>query len=118
MKTRPHVINIENGVYRLDLRSKRFDAVRQMVSAGKRPTTLKPQTLEVLMLEWLKEKERKKHVLKTNPPNISKQMYDTLFCKAHGENGYIAQFADRPIATITTEEIREWIEPAQHSRRP
>jgi integrase len=172
--SRPNVIRIsDQGVYRLDLRRKAFNDIRQTVSNGKQclefrtraaaerkadeiqnlleqygtrkirtleqvmridPLDLQArlapygktiqdavefyvnhlkelaqvqssQTLGVLMEDWLAEKE-----LRVDQRTLRKATYETLYYKVKGEDGYIAEWGDRPVASITVKEIREWIE--------
>ncbi len=65
----------------------------------------KSQTLGNLMDEWLAEKKRR-----VEQNTLRKATYDTLYYKANGANGYKAQWGTRPVATISTKEIEEWIE--------
>jgi integrase len=63
------------------------------------------QTLAHLMDEWLADKKRR-----VEQGTLRKATYDTLYWKANSENGYKAQWGNRPIGTITPSEIWSWIE--------
>ena len=63
------------------------------------------QTLGVLMDEWLKEKRRR-----VEEKTLRQTTYETLHYKANGKGGYKEQWGSRPVATITTAEIRNWVE--------
>lgn len=67
--------------------------------------SLRTQTLAVLMDEWIAEKAKR-----VEQGSLRKTTYDTLYYKANGEGGYKAQWGNRPVATITQKEVKDWIE--------
>jgi integrase len=63
------------------------------------------QTLSLLMDGWISEKKKR-----VQQGTLSADTFDTLYWKANGENGYKAKWGNRPVGTITPNEIVEYYE--------
>jgi integrase len=60
------------------------------------------QTMGVLMDEWLAEKK-----MRVDQKTLREDTYETIFYKGRG---YKAQWQNRPVSTLTSGEIRQWVE--------